>query len=185
MNDAEIRRNIKIKYKNNIFVDEVNVGRARVDLIDLTNELHGIEIKGDGDNYSRISNQVKNYNKHLSRITIYVGENKRNSINLKVPKFWGIVVVYRDQNGIVQFEEIRESSINPNFDKRVAICTLWKSELLDIITSKFEVSSRSRYVKMRRWRLASILERELDANETIKLIRISYLKRIKDGGWRD
>ena len=91
----------------------------------------------------------------------------------------------QELNGKVIVENVRNAQTNPNFDKRVAICTLWKSELLDIITNKFKVSVRSRYVKMRRWRLATILEKELDSQETIKLIRLSYLKRIKDGGWRD
>lgn len=184
MLDRDIRAVLKKHFKEKMFVDEVNTGKARIDLLDLSTELHGYEIKSDSDTFSRLDRQIKNYNKTLSRITIVVGAKKLPLIEAKVPKFWGIILVH-EVNGKVVIKNIRNSEPNPIFDKKTAICTLWKSELLDIITSKFEVSARSRYVKMRRWRLASILERELDANETIKLIRISYLKRIKDGGWRD
>jgi hypothetical protein len=182
--DRDIREFLKKHFKEKMFVDEVNTGKARIDLLDLSTELHGYEIKSDVDTFSRLDRQIRNYNKTLSKITIVVGAKKLPVIESKVPAFWGIILVH-EVDGKVILHNVRNALSNPSFDKRVAICTLWKSELLDIISNKFKVSARSRYVKMRRWRLASILERELDADETIKLIRISYLKRIKEGGWRD
>lgn len=184
MLDCHIRAALKKHFKEKLFVDEVNTGKARIDLLDLSTELHGYEIKSDSDTFSRLDRQIKNYNKTLSKITIVVGAKKLPVIESKIPAFWGIILVH-EVDGKVILRNVRNAQANPNFDKRVAICTLWKSELLDIITNKFKVSVRSRYVKMRRWRLATILEKELDAQETIKLIRLSYLKRIKDGGWRD
>jgi hypothetical protein len=186
MLDRDIRLILKNHYKGKTFVDEVNTSKARIDLLDLSTELHGYEIKSDSDTFSRLKRQTKNYNKVLSRITIVVGAKKLPVIADMVPEFWGITLVCMDaETGKPIVKCIRKSKPNPLFDKKVAICTLWKSELLNIVANKFQVSSKSRYVKMRRWRLANILERELDTEETIKLIRIAYLKRIKEGGWRD
>ncbi len=184
MNDREIREAIKLNYKDNIFADEVNMGRARVDLLDLTQELHGIEIKGDGDNYSRLKNQVKNYGKYLSRITVYVGETKRHSIQSVVPDYWGIVIVYKCPVGRVQFEEIRPSYPNPYFDKKIAITNLWKRELVDTLCTLYNNKQQNRYLKMRRWKLASLLDKEINSLEAIEVIRTWFLTRLKSGEWR-
>lgn len=184
MLDKEIRVYLKQEFKDCLFVDEVNAGDARVDLLDLSSELHGYEIKSDGDNYERLKNQIKNYNKHLSRITIVVGKEKLHSIKSVVPDFWGIIVVYKCPAGITMHEIVRESFPNPYFDKKYAVSALWKRELVKLVAKKFGVKAENnRYAKMRRWRLANILEKEITQKEAVKIIRNCYIERIQDG-WR-
>lgn len=183
--DKEIRDYLKKEFDHALFIDEVNVGDARVDLLDLSEELHGYEIKSDHDDYSRLDNQIKNYNRYLSRITIVVGYDKIHSIKSVVPDFWGITTVYKCPVGIIRHEVLRESEPNPYFDKKYAITCLWKRELADLVNKIFNTAKNSRYSKMRRWRLANILEKELTQKQAIQVIRRTFLKRIKDGGWRD
>lgn len=183
--DKDIREFIKKKFSNKIFVDEVNVGKARIDLLDLTDELHGIEIKSDHDNYTRLKNQEKNYNRFLSRITIVVGQNHVDSVKSVVPDFWGIAVVYKCPAGSLMFEKIRDSYPNPYYDKSYAISSLWKKELVELVNEKFATDkNKSRYTKMRRWKLASIIQKELSTKDSIRVIRNCYLNRLKEG-WRD
>lgn len=182
--DQDIREILKKEFPDNIFVDEVNVGDARVDLLDLSSELHGYEIKSDHDNYDRLANQVKNYNRYLSRITIVVGYDKVISVKSVVPDFWGIMTVYNCPAGIPRCEVIRESRPNPYFDKKYATTSLWRKELIDILAARYNSSPRSRFAKMRRWKLASTLQKEISQSEAIKVIRQCYLDRIKSGGWR-
>lgn len=184
MLDRDIREYLKSEFKQCLFVDEVNVGDARVDLLDLSSELHGYEIKSDGDNYSRLANQVKNYNRFLSRITIVVGHDKIHSVKSVVPDFWGIIAVYKCPAGIIRHEQLREACPNPYFDKKYALTSLWKRELMSIVAKKFGVKDgNGRYAKMRRWKLASILQKEVSQKEAIKIIRNCYIERLQDG-WR-
>lgn len=183
MYDKDIRAYLKSEFSECVFVDEVNVGDARVDLLDLSTELHGYEIKSDHDSYERLDNQMKNYNRHLSRITIVVGADKLTSIASVIPDFWGIITVYKCPAGVARHEIIRESFPNPYFDKKYAITDLWKKELIDILSAKFETGPKNRYAKMRRWKLASILQKEVTSKEAVQIIRGCLVERIK-GGWR-
>lgn len=184
MLDKDIRAFLKAEFKQCLFVDEVNVGDARVDLLDLSSELHGYEIKSDSDNYDRLANQVKNYNRFLSKITIVIGYDKIHSIKSVVPDFWGIITVYKCPAGIIRYEQLREAFPNPYFDKKYAITSLWKRELALIVAKKFGVKDGTgRYAKMRRWKLASILQKEVSQVEAVKIIRNCYIERLQDG-WR-
>lgn len=182
MYDSEIREYIKTINPLRIIVDEVVLGRARVDLLDLTDELHGYEIKSDHDDYSRLKNQKKYYNKYLSRITIIVGSTKREEIAKLVPEFWGIKSINKTDTNIT-LTTIREAKVNPFFDKSAACSLLWRSELLDLICIRHKVSKSGRYSKYRRWKLAYTLQKELSKDQVIQTIRTCFLNRIKDG-WR-
>jgi len=182
MYDSEIRQFIKSSNPLRIIVDEVVLGRARIDLLDLTDELHGYEIKSDHDDYSRLKNQKKYYNKFLSRITIIVGSTKKEEIVKLVPEFWGIKSISQIGNQIT-LETIRESKPNPFFDKSSACSLLWRSELLDLLCKQHKVSKTGRYSKYRRWKLSYTLQKDLSNTGTIEIIRSCLLKRIQEG-WR-
>lgn len=184
MYDADIREFLKKEFNNCLFVDEVVVGKARVDLLDISEELHGYEIKSDHDSYERLANQRKQYNRYLSRITAVVGYSKIHEIKLHIPDFWGIITVYKSPTGKPVYEVIRESYPNPYFDKLYAVSVLWRKELLDILCSRHKVSKTGRYSKYKRWKLANTLEKELSAKETISVIRSCLLQRVKEG-WRE
>lgn len=182
MYDQDIRKFLKDKFTESIFVDEVVLGKARIDLLDISTELHGYEIKSDFDSFERLKNQRKNYNKYLSKITVVVGLAKKEEILLHVPEFWGILLIYKSNNNIL-IEEIRKPKSNPYFDKSSACSLLWRSELLDILCLRHKVSKSGRYSKLRRWKLTYILQKEITKPEVIEIIRSLFIKRLKEG-WR-
>lgn len=183
MYDADIREFLKKEFTDCLFVDEVVLGKARVDLLDLSEELHGYEIKSDHDSYERLANQRRQYNRYLSKITAVVGYSKIHEIKLHIPDFWGIITVYRSPTGKPVYEVIREAYPNPYFDKAYAVGVLWRKELLEILCERHKVSKTGRYSKLRRWKLASNLQKELSPKQTVEVIRSCYLKRLSEG-WR-
>ena len=60
--------------------------------------LFGIEIKSDADTYTRLSRQVKDYNKFFDYNYVVVGTSHAHHIEEHVPDTWGIITVDRDEN---------------------------------------------------------------------------------------
>lgn len=184
--DPAIRLAYKQKFeKKKILVDEIKVGRARVDLLDLSEELHGYEIKSDGDNYSRLRNQTRNYNKYLSRVTIIIGSTKKETIEAVIPEYWGIIVAeMSEKSAKITFKTIRESKPNPYLDKKWPASLLWKQEMVEEICRIYKSKSYSRYQKMKKWKLVGILQKELTKAEIIELVRTKMIIRLNTGEWR-
>ena len=180
MYDPEIRLILKQHYNNRLLVDEVNVGRSRIDLIDLSSELHGIEIKSEHDNFSRLKSQIKNYNKYFSKVSIAVHESKEEEVLGHVPYFWGIIVIYNNKSVV----EKRQPLLNPYSSKSLILTLLWKEELVSILSNKYHVSIHGRYSQLPKWRLLKLLQKEVDLLNTIELVRSQLIKRHAKGDWR-
>lgn len=180
MYDPEIRLILKQHYSNRLLVDEVNVGRSRIDLIDLSSELHGIEIKSEHDNFTRLKRQMKNYNKYFSKISIAVHESKEKEVFEHVPHFWGIIVIYNNKSVV----EKRQPLPNPYSNKSLILTLLWKEELVSILSNKCKVSANGRYSQLPKWRLLKLLQKEVDLFNTIDLVRSQLVDRYAKGNWR-
>jgi hypothetical protein len=183
MYDPEIREYLKEYYKDKNFVDEVVLGRSRIDLLEISTELHGYEIKSDHDNHARLKKQRGNYNKFLSRITIVVAESKADAILAHVPHFWGAIIVSKTGDSIT-LNQIRECSENPYYDKKKIISLLWKDELLNVLSVRHSVNPNGRYSKIPKWRLIDMLQKELTSKESVELVRSCLLNRLNTTDWR-
>lgn len=138
MYDREIRYALKNFLMNrkpspSKIVDElkVNNGVARADVVALYKFAHCFEIKGDKDSLSRVSNQVSQYDLAFKKITIVTTKKLLNSLELKVPEYWGILLAEKRDDGIT-FKYLRRAKSNPNFSGEVALLSLWKDELLEL-----------------------------------------------------
>lgn len=110
----------------------VNLGQAIADVVSIHKEAHCYEIKGDGDKVERIEKQGASYNLVFRKITL-VTTQKHTLKSLKLaPREWGIIEAFYNINGEIKFRYIRKANINPLFDKKTALQTLWKSEMLNI-----------------------------------------------------
>ena len=100
MNDKEIRKvlisYLKASTKEIRIYQEKKVGGSICDLMVVSECLTGYEIKSDCDNYSRIENQVKNYEDFSDYNYVVVGRQHRDSISKHIPDSWGIVVIESD-----------------------------------------------------------------------------------------
>ena len=140
LNDLEIREALIQKLTNQkpmprAIVEELHVhnGRAIADVVTLHSEAHCYEIKGAADRIERVTAQGVYYNAAFRRITLVTTEcNLRRALRL-APRFWGIIVAIAD-GIVVRFRHIQAARLNPNFEKQSAAMTLWKSEMLELVS---------------------------------------------------
>ena len=69
MLDADIREPLfeylELRYGKVRILEEKNIGKSRADVLAITDSvLIGLEIKSDGDSYTRLKSQIRNYNKY-------------------------------------------------------------------------------------------------------------------------
>jgi hypothetical protein len=108
-------------------------GKAIADVVTLHSEAHCYEIKGATDRIERIAAQGVYYNAAFRRITLVTTKSNLQRALKLVPRFWGIIVAVTD--GIaVRFRHFRAARLNPDFEKQSAAMTLWKSEMLELVS---------------------------------------------------
>lgn len=140
LNDATIREALLLKLKRQksrprAVLEELHVhnGRAIADVVTLHSEAHCYEIKGETDRIERVTTQGVYYNAAFRRITLVTTECNLKRARKLVPRFWGIIVAIAD-GIVVRFRHIRAARLNPKFEKQSAALTLWKSEMLELLS---------------------------------------------------
>ena len=108
-------------------------GNAIADVVTLHAEAHCYEIKGATDRIERIVAQGTYYNTTFRRITLVTTECKLRRALKLAPHFWGIMVAVEDGD-TVRFRHSRAAQLNPHFERRSAAMTLWKSEMLELVS---------------------------------------------------
>jgi hypothetical protein len=143
MNDLDIRNSLKTgplkKYivdSNSLVLDEFNIslGLVRADIAVVNGVLHGIEIKSERDNLTRLDNQLKEYNKFFEYITIVTCEKFKDKILENYPSNYGVLIAKIEKNKIV-FNKLRIAKKNYSVDKLCLVQALWKEELIHILES--------------------------------------------------
>ncbi len=132
MNDKSIRQ-ILISYLKSVndeirIYQEKSVGSSICDVMAVTDELTGYEIKSDLDNYSRLDMQIRAYNMFFDRNYIVVSHKHIKSISEKIPKEWGIIYIL-DNKIVVE----RVAKRNPKVSRRRQLSILWKLELKNLL----------------------------------------------------
>lgn len=132
MNDKSIRK-ILISYLQTInkeirIYQEKSIGTSICDVMAVTDKLTGYEIKSDCDNYSRLNEQIKAYDKFFDENYIVVSDKHLNSAFQKVPNYWGIMCI-REDNVTIE----RKVSHNPKVSRKKQLSVLWKLELKNLL----------------------------------------------------
>lgn len=169
LNDASIREALlrkleKQKIRPRAVLQELHVynGKAIADIVTLHSEAHCYEIKGATDRIERITVQGAFYNAVFRRITLVTTKcNLRRALKL-APRFWGIMVAITNGES-VRFRHIRPARLNPNFEKQSATMTLWKSEMLELVSE----SGAERKPRRLLAQLIAETRRELELSMTI------------------
>ena len=131
--DKDIREPLfiymEIKLGKVRFFEEKDIGRARADIMMVTdNAVCGLEIKSDADSYARLKRQVKYYDKYFDYNYVVVGKSHLKHIEEHIPKYWGIISCFEDEEDI-HFEEVREAQKNNKRDMNLKMSFLWRREL--------------------------------------------------------
>lgn len=139
MLDADIREPLfeylELRYGKVRILEEKNIGKSRADVLAVTDGvLIGLEIKSDGDSYTRLKSQIRNYNKYCGQNYVVVGKSHARHVGEHIPAFWGILVVSRDlQLHSVQITELRPAAPNPKTDLKYQLSFLWRNELAAVL----------------------------------------------------
>lgn len=130
----------------------VHNGNAVADVVTIHTKVHCYEIKGETDNIHRILKQSQYYDLVFKKITLVTVEIHRRSALRLAPPHWGIILA-RKCNDDTKLSYIRPALISPMFEKRLALLTLWKSELIDVASS----SEIQKAKKLNRFQLSNLL----------------------------
>ena len=133
--EALLRRLARQKTRPRAVLEELHVhnGNAIADVVTLHSEAHCYEIKGATDRVERIAVQGTYYNTAFRRITLVTTECKLRRAMELAPLFWGIMVAVEDGDA-VRFRHFRAARLNPRFERQSAAMTLWKSEMLELVS---------------------------------------------------
>lgn len=139
LNDSDIRKSLIHKIEGQTkqpkaIIEELRVhnGNAIADVVAIHNNAHCYEIKGDGDKIERALEQGEFYNQVFWKITLVTTSKHIGKALDVLPHYWGIMVA-QEINDAVRLTYVRKSMPNSNFDKKKALLTLWKSEMLNLV----------------------------------------------------
>ena len=139
LDDKQILSSLIRKLKNQsvkpkAVIEELRVhnGNAIADIVALYKDAHCFEIKGDGDKIERILKQGHYYNLSFRKITLVTTIKHLRKALLISPDFWGIITAEAN-DGQVSLKHIRRAKNNSNFSKSLALMTLWKSEMINLL----------------------------------------------------
>jgi hypothetical protein len=108
-------------------------GSARIDLIVISDILHGLEIKGDCDTLSRLKEQARYYSHVCDKVTLIVGYKHFYKAVKLIPEWWGIKLVRTGKRGAIHFDEARIPRKNPEVEKQALARLLWREEGLQFL----------------------------------------------------
>jgi len=180
LNDKNIRsafipRLLRSKNKPKAIFEELRVhnGNAIADIVSIHKEAHCYEIKGQGDKIERAIAQGEYYDQAFRKITlITTSKQLKRAVNM-LPSHWGIIEA-KEVNHSIVFTYVRPAKKNLLFNKRAALLTLWKAELLnltvEITSDKLDKSSRQQ--------LTDMLSKHLSKQQASDYISKQLIERI-------
>lgn len=107
---------------------EKSIGASICDVMAVTDKLTGYEIKSDQDNYARLQNQVKAYDRFFDENYLVVSQSHSRSAESKVPCHWGILYIQNDNITV-----LRKAQKNKQVCRRSQLTVLWKLELKNLL----------------------------------------------------
>lgn len=145
-------------------LDEFGIagGAARVDVAAIgATELVGYEIKSELDSLRRLERQQSLYSAVFDRVTLVVAPNHLEHAISRVPEWWGIIEIGRENETRIALHRLREATPNPSPDLVSTLALLWRIELVEI--------ARSRAIRVGSMRKAEIIERVSATGDSTRL----------------
>lgn len=131
-------------------IEEKVIKKSRADVLAIIEgAIIGLEIKSDSDTYTRLSRQVKDYDRFCDKCYVVVGESHIH-VSEHIPDYWGIIVINKE-NVIVE----RDADSCPKVNVMNQLNILWRNELLNI-------QLKEGLPKLRNSRRADIYKRLID-----------------------
>ena len=138
LRDKDIREPLfdflEAEYGKIRIIEEKTVGKSRADVVMVTEDaLYGIEIKSDADTYTRLSRQVKDYDRFFDYNYVVAGTTHAHHIEEHVPDSWGIITVEQPDGEETDLYILRRPGRNAKRDMLRKLGMLWRPELSHIL----------------------------------------------------
>ncbi|WP_419204681.1 sce7726 family protein [Bordetella trematum] len=179
LNDASIRealiRRLRSMSKTpRVVLEELRVhnGNAIADVVAINDFAHCYEIKGDNDSILRAVKQSHYYDLVFRRTTLVTTEKHLQRALLLMPTHWGLICA-RLRNQDVKLSYVRAARNNLGFDKKLAVMTLWKSEMVEVATP-LNIKNAN---KLNREQLSEAIASNFSADDLVKSIGNSLTLR--------
>jgi hypothetical protein len=174
LNDKTIRKSLiarlsKLSKAPGAILEELRVhnGNAIADVVSVHSWAHCYEIKGDTDSVQRILRQSHYYDLAFKKTTLVTTDKQIDRARRFVPPYWGIMLA-RESAGEVKLCYVRPAKQSPSFDRKLALLTLWRSELIDVaLTAKPAVEKLG---KLNRAQLTELIALNLGNDSVVKSI---------------
>ncbi len=179
LGDKEIRESL-IHYLENAsklpkrIIEELRVhnGNAIADVVAIHNYAHCYEIKSDKDSIARAVKQSHYYDLAFQEVTLVTTQKHLSKAIDRMPPYWGIIIA-KTVNSRIVLSHFRSSSPSPNFDKRLALLTLWKSELTEVASPHLDIN----LAKLSRAKLSNLIADKFNANQLAMYIGTQLVSR--------
>jgi len=161
--------------KSNLLSEvRINNGLAIADLVSIgIKTTHCYEIKSDKDKIARVLEQSKSFDIVFTKISLITTLTHYKKALDIIPSYWGIIVVSNTSGNKVHY--CRKATYSPYFSKQKVLHTLWRDELLDIISLK-NINEKS-INRSSRSKIIDILCNNLSTTETCRLMNHFLLNR--------
>lgn len=156
---------------------EVCLGRARVDLAVISDQLIGIEIKSVKDDVTRLPAQAEAYSKCFDRVVLVVDESLVAKATPLIPSWWGLVVSFQQDDRLTYVFE-RRPRRNPQLDLDALLALLWREEVDALLGDLLGISAQPRATK-------KTIRAQLLAEIDPSVLRCASLNKLRDRtDWR-
>jgi hypothetical protein len=160
-------------------VDELEIcsGKARADMVIISDRLVGIEIKGPGDRLDRLPRQIEHYSRCFDEVFLVVDEVLLEEASTLVPGWWGVVVITKGKGG-VSYRLKRSSLQNSLVDIEAILSLLWRSEIEELYTRLLAAPPPTRASRGR-------MREELVQSQPQRVLKAAGIDALrKRQGWR-
>jgi len=150
----------------------VHNGNAIADVVAIHSYAHCYEIKGENDNIYRAVKQSAFYDCVFKKITLVTTDNYIEQAKRLMPPHWGLMLA-KTHHQDVKMSYVRRAGISPIFNKKLALMTLWKSELLEA-----EITGNCKNAKkLNRHQLTEMIASDSIENDILKFIGEKLISR--------
>lgn len=167
LGDKEIRECLKERLSRlfpapRAIIEELRVhkGNAIADVVTLHRYAHCYEIKSDKDKIEKAQKQAQFFDLVFQKSTLVTTDRHLDRAIRLLPPHWGILLA-RETGERVSFTYHRPACKSPHFDKKLALMTLWRSELASLAEPLAEVNIN----KHSRSSLSALLAEKLSASQ--------------------
>jgi len=115
--------------------------------------------------------QSKFYNPSFPKISLVTTKKHIEKAHKLCPPFWGIILA-QGVGTKVSFKHVRKAGLNPEFCKKTALLTLWKVEMLDLLSN-----DAKKYKYENRNSLANTLAKQLKKQTVTQSISKALVQR--------